>query len=387
MIAIKGGKILTVTNGIIENGTILISDGKIAAVGNDLNIPAEAKVIDAIGHWVTPGLIDAHTHLSTFSEPSTMPTPMIDGNEMSSPITPTIRAADALNPFDTAIPKARAAGFTTCCTLPGSANIIGGTGIVFKLRGNTAEKMIIPGTEQMKMALGENPKRVYGTKNQMPVTRMGVAALLREKLYDAVNYSKELKAAESDPAKAPKPNFTLEALLPVVRGEMKCRIHCHRSDDIMTAIKIAEEFKLDYSIEHCTEGFKITEELAKRNLTVVVGPLLMPPSKQEIWECSLTTPGILAEAGVTVCLTADTGSNTAWLPTEIGLCMARGLSEEAALASVTINAARLLGVADRVGSIEVGKDADLVIFNGHPFSNLTLTRMVMIDGECYQNTL
>ncbi len=387
MIAIKGGKILTVTNGVIENGTILISEGKIAAVGTNLEIPADAQVIDASGQWVTPGLIDAHTHLSTFSEPATMPTPMIDGNEVSSPITPSIRAADALNPFDTAIPKARAAGFTTCCTLPGSANVIGGTGIVFKLRGNTAEKMIIPGTEQMKMALGENPKRVYGTKNQLPVTRMGVAALLREKLFDALNYSNELKAAEADPTKAPKPNFTLEALVPVVRGEMKCRIHCHRSDDIMTAIKIAEEFKLDYSIEHCTEGFKITEELAKRNLTVVVGPLLMGPGKQEIWECSLTTPGILSDAGVTVCLTADTGSNTAWLPSEIGLCMARGLGEEAALASVTINAARLLGVADRVGSIEVGKDADLVVFDGHPFSNFTLARLVMIDGVCYENRL
>lgn len=388
MIAIQGGKVVTITGGIIENGTILVDGKKIVAVGQNIDIPSDAKIINATGKVITPGFIDAHTHLSTFSEPVTMPVSMIDGNETSSPITPTVRAQDALNPFDTAIPKVRAAGFTTCCTLPGSANIIGGTGIVFKLRGNTAEKMIIPGTEQMKMALGENPKRVYGhgKNGQMPVTRMGTAGLWRETLFNAKVYSDALKAAETDPSKAPKPDFKMEALVPVIRGEMKCRIHAHRSDDIMTAIRVAEEFNLDYSIEHCTEGYRVADEVAKRNLFCVIGPLLMSPSKQELWDVRLTTPAVMAEAGANVCLTADTGSGTVYLPIHAGLCIARGLSEQAAYESLTIKPATLLGIADRVGSIEPGKDADLVIFDGNPFSNLTLTEMVLIDGEIFEGT-
>ncbi len=385
MIAIKGGKVVTVTNGTIENGVVLVEGSKIVAVGKDVEVPAGAKVIDATGKIVTPGFIDAHTHLSTFSAPSTMPTPLIDGNETSGPITATVRAEDALNPFDVAIEPVRKAGFTTCCTLPGSANIIGGTGITFKLRGNTAEKMIIKDTRQMKMALGENPKRVYGNmKNgQMPVTRMGVAGLWRETLFNAKVYSEQLKQAETDPSKAPKPDFKMEALVPVIRGEMKCRIHAHRSDDIMTAIKVAEEFSLNYSIEHCTEGYRVADEVGSRELFIVIGPLLLNPVKQELWDVRLTTPQVMFEAGAKVCLSADAAGSTQWLPSEIGHCIARGLSEQNAYESITINPAKLLGVADRVGSLEVGKDADIVIFDGNPFSSMTLTEMVMIDGEIY----
>ena len=387
MIAITNGKIVTVTGETYENGTVLVENGKITAVGADVSIPAGAEVIDVKGGWVTPGLIDAHTHICNFNEPDTMPALCKDGNEMSDPITPQVRAADAINPCDYAIEKVRNAGFTTVCTLPGSANVCGGTGIAFKLRGKVADEMIIPGTEQMKFALGENPKRVYGTKNKMPMTRMGTAALLRQTFYDAKNYSDALLAAEKDPSKAPKPDFKLDALVPVIRGEMKCRIHAHRADDICTAIRICKEYNLKFSIEHATEGYKITDVLHDNNVTCVVGPHLWGPGKQEIHGLSLHTPAALDEAGITVCLTADSSSQTQFLPATVGILMVNGLDEKAAFEGMTINPARLLGVDDKVGSIEVGKDADLAVFSGHPFSSLSKCMMTMIDGVAYNSSL
>ena len=196
MIAITNGKVVTVTDKTYEKGTVLIEDGKIKAVGEKIEIPHDAQVIDAAGCWVMPGLIDCHTHISNFNEPRTNPSIPLDGNEMSSPVTPQVRAADAINPHDYAINKVREAGFSTVCVLPGSANVVGGTGIVIKLRDvHTAEEMILPGTEQMKFAMGENPKRCYGTDKKYPMTRMGLAALMRETLYKAKNYSDKLKAA------------------------------------------------------------------------------------------------------------------------------------------------------------------------------------------------
>lgn len=386
MIAIKCGKVNTIVNGIIENATILVENGKIKAVGNNLDIPSNAEVIDATSYYVMPGLIDAHTHISTFSEPTTR-FGMHDGNEVSNPITPFIRAMDALNPYDFAIERVRNAGFSTVCTLPGSANIIGGTGIVFKLRGHTAEEMIIPGTEQMKMALGENPRGVYGHDKKLPTTRMGVAGLWRQTLAEARDYSNKLKEAETDPTKAPKFDFKMESLVKVIRGQMKVRIHCHRSDDIMTAIRVSEEFNLDYSLEHATEGYKVADVLGAKKATCVVGPLLMGPEKQELHAVNEETAGILCKAGANVCLTADTGSGTAWLPGNIGIIIRNGLSEVEAFKAVTINPAKLLGISDKVGSIEVGKDADIAIFDGHPFSSMTLCRFTMIDGVIYKNTL
>lgn len=387
MIAITTAKIVTVTGGTFDCGTVLVDGGKIKDVGNSVKIPAGADIIDAKGCWVTPGFIDAHTHISNFNEPDTMPALAKDGNEASDPITPQVRAADAINPCDYAIEKVREAGFTTVCTLPGSANIIGGTGIVYKLRGETACEMIIEGTEQMKFALGENPKRFFGSKGKAPITRMGTAAILRETLYNAKVYSDALIAAKTDATKAPKPSFQLDSLVPVIRGEMKCRIHSHRADDICTAIKICEEFGLDYSIEHATEGFKIVDVLKNKNVTCVVGPHLVSPVKQEMHDISLATPAILSNAGIPVCLTADTASQTRFLPATIGILIRNGLSEENAFRGVTIEPAKLLGIDKHVGSIEIGKDADLAIYDGHPFSSMSACRMTMIDGVAYNNTL
>ncbi len=381
MIAITHAKLVTVTQGTIEDGTILVENGKIKAIGQDLELSQDCEIIDASGKWVTPGLIDAHTHISTFNEPHWMPY-QGDGNETTSPNTSFIRGIDALNPFDMAIQAAREAGFTTCYTGPGSANVIGGTGISFKLKqGKTVFDLVIPGSEMMKMALGENPKRCYGSNKQMPMTRMGVGAVLREALFNAKVYSDQLLEAEKDPSKSVKPDFRLASLVPVVRGQMKCRIHCHQADDIVTAIRIAEEFHLDYAIEHCTEGYKILDFLKEKKVTAVVGPLLMGPQKFEIWGCRQDTPAKMEEAGVNFCLTADDSSGTKWLPVHVGIAMSRGLSFEAAMEAVTIRPARLLGLDQRIGSLEVGKDADLAIFSGMPFSNLSLCEATMIDGR------
>lgn len=383
MIAIKGGKLLTVTHGIIENGTILIEDGKIKAVGQNVQIPQGAEVINAEGKWVTPGLIDVHTHISTFAEPQ--PRPVIhDGNETSSPNTAQIRGIDGLNPRDMAIRVARNAGFTTCYTGPGSANVIGGTGMAFKLKnGETVYDLVIPGTEMMKMAFGENPKNVYGSRHILPNTRMGVAGVLREALFNAKAYSDAKLKAEKEGKEPPKPDFKLEALVPVVRREMKCRIHAHRNDDIVTAIRICKEFNLDFVIEHCTEGYMIKDFLAKEGVTAVVGPLDMGPAKMEIWNTSYANPGILEKAGVTFCLTQDTSSQTDKLPINVGIAIAHGLSYEYALKAVTINPATVLGLQDRMGSLDEGKDADIAIFSGDPFCNYTLCEKTIIDGVVY----
>ena len=362
MKAIINGKVFTVTGQTYDKATVLIENGKIKAVGPDVQVPSDAEIIDAAGCWVTPGLIDCHTHICNFSEPNSMPG-LSDGNEMTGPIQPHIRALDAVYPDDYAIDKVRDAGFTTVYSTPGSGNVIGGTGVSIKLRGHTA-------------------------REQAPATRMGLAGILRETLFNAKNYSDKLKAAETDPSKAPEPNFQLNALVPVVRGQMRCRMHAHRSDDILTAISIAEEFGLDYVIEHCTEGYKIADVLNEKQVRCVIGPHLTAPSKMEIHGRSLDTPGILAkEPNMTVALTADTGSQTAVLPMTIGMLIRHGLSFEDALRGVTINPAKILQLEDRIGSLEPGKDADIAIFDGNLFDSMSLCRLVMIDGEIYKNTL
>lgn len=388
MKAIVNGTIFTITNGVIKNGRILIEDGKIKAVGTDISLPEDTEIIDAKGGIITPGLIDCHTHICNFNEPRTNPGPRLDGNEGSDPITPQLRALDAVNPEDWAIEPVRKAGFTTVYTQPGSGNIIGGMGIAMKLRGHTAEEMVIPGTEEMKFALGENPKRFHGLEQQrMPWTRMGTAALLRETLYKAKNYSDRLKAAETDPSKAPEPDFKLDALVKVVRGEQRVRIHCHRADDIMTAIRIGKEYGLDFTLEHATEGYKVRDVIAENHIICVVGPLLLAPVKQEVWGLKLEDAGLLTEAGVKVCLTADTGSETAWLPVHAGLLTRRGMLEEDIMKGLTIYPAEVLNLEHRIGSLEPGKDADIAVFDGNPLSNLTLCRMTMIEGEMVHNIL
>ncbi|MBR4162685.1 MAG: amidohydrolase [Solobacterium sp.] len=380
MKAITNGKIYTVTGPVYDKGTILFDEGKIIAVGEQVEIPEGTEVIDAEGGIVTPGLIDIHTHIGVFPGLNTMPGTS-DGNEMSNPITPEVRAMDAINPDDISIEKTRKAGFTTVYTLPGSANLIGGTGIALKLRGKTADEMVIPGTENMKFAFGENPKRVYGSEHKMPVTRMGNAALIRKTLFEAKNYSDALLDYENGKGDKPKPDFRLDPLVPVVRGEMRCRMHAHRADDIMTAIRIGKEFHLDFSIEHCTNGWRIADVLAENNVPCMVGPMMMGPLKEEMWGEKLDMAAILDKAGVNICLIADMSYDTQWLPIKIGVAIREGLSWNTALEAVTIRPAKEMGLEKRLGSIEKGKDADFAIFNGDPFSNYTKCIHTIIDGK------
>lgn len=375
MKAIINGKIITVTGPVYESGTVLYDNGKIVAVGSNIPIPEDTEVIDASGMVVTPGLIDCHTHLCVMHGQETMPGHQ-DYNEMVDCATPQVRALDALNPFDAAIEQVRAAGFTSAYTGPGSANVIGGKGCSFKLRGITADEMFIKGSEQMKMALGENPKRIFGLNGKTPMTRMGTAAVARNYLTRARQYADKLEKGE-------KVDFDekLDALVPVVRGEMKVRIHCHRADDIATAIRLSREFNLKYALEHATEGYKIADVLAKEGVYCTVGPLLLVPCKMEVWGLKQTTPGVLEKAGVNVCLTADGATDTQWLPTYAGIVVRYGMSWEGALKGLTINPAHVMELDDRIGSIEVGKDADFAVFNGDPLNNFTECMITVIDGQ------
>ena len=385
MLAIVNGKVLTITNGTLDEGVVLIEEGKIKAVGKDIPIPEGAEVIDAKGKMVTPGLIDSHSHLAVFGEPSVWANS--DGNEVTDPITPHLRGIDALNPNDPAIKDVLTGGVTTVYTGPGSANLIGGTGFAMKLRGRTVDEMVIPGTEAMKMALGENPKRVYGQgQKRAPNTRMGNAAVLREALVKAQNYMNKMEKAQEkgkseENSTPPERDLKMEALGRVLRREIKARIHAHRADDIMTAIRIAEEFNLDYINEHCTEGYKIADILGARKVRATVGPSLMSRSKMELLDVSLANPGILAKAGVTVAIQCDSTSGTRWLACHTGLAVREGMPEDLTMEAITIVPAQILGIDDRVGSLEVGKDADLVIWNGHPFNTLTVAEKVFIEGE------
>jgi len=385
MLAIVNGKIYTITQGIIEKGAVLIENGKIKAVGKDIGIPEGTQIIDAKGKVITPGLIDAHSHLAVFGQPSVRA--HADGNEATNPVTPHLRGIDSLNPQDPAIADVLTGGVTTVYTGPGSANIIGGTGFAMKLRGKTAEEMVIPCTEGMKMALGENPKRVYGEmQKKMPRTRMGNAAILREALVKAQNYLKKIekakeKEAAGETANYPDRDLKMEALGRVLKREIKARIHAHRADDIMTAIRIAEEFGLDFVIEHATEGYLIADVLAKKNVPCTVGPLLMGRAKMELVNVTLKNPGILAKRGVKIAIQCDTTTNTRWLGLHAGLAVREGMPEDEAMKAITVNAAEILGIADRVGSIEVGKDADIVVWSGHPFCSLSVAEKVLIEGK------
>jgi len=376
---IKGGKIQTITNGVIENGIIIVEDHKIIAVGSNLDIPSDAQIIDAKNHWVTPGLIDAHTHIGVIGDPN-VPASR-DVNELSSPNTAEVRVIDAINPQSPSFKLVREHGVTTEYTGPGSANLFGGTGVALKMYGNTIDQMIYPGSEAMKMAVGENPKRVYGSQKKEPMTRMGIVAVWRKGFVEAQNYLNRIEQAKNEGKPLPDRNLRLEMVGKVLTGELMVRIHAHRADDIITAIRVAEEFGFKYAIEHCTEGYKVVDVLAQKDFVAVVGPLLMEPAKQETWDVRMETPAILANAGVKVCIQTDKFQDGRWLHWHVGLAMRAGLSEEDAFLSVTMNAAELLGIDNRVGSLEVGKDADIVIWDGYPFSNFTSVKLTMIDGN------
>ncbi|RLI09373.1 amidohydrolase [Candidatus Bathyarchaeota archaeon] len=384
MFAIEGGRILTITQGTIEEGTVLIDGGKIVDVGADVEVPRGAEVIDASGKVVMPGLVEAHCHIGIWEE--TIGWAGSDGNEMTDPATPQMRAIDAIkaNADEGGLEAALKAGITTAQILPGSANVIGGTGVVLKTAPKvTVDEMVIRNSSGMKIAFGENPRRVYGQEQKkMPSTRMGVAAILREWLTKARNYMEKKERFKDDPEKMPERDVRLEALEPVLRREIPLRAHAHRADDIATAIRIAEEFDVEISWEHATEGHRIADWLAEKGVPAVWGPSLMARPKWEMRELSFETPKVLHDAGVKFAIQTDAvGQSIAFLPLCAGMAVKHGLPYDAALRAITITPAEILGVADQVGSIEKGKDADIRILDGDPLELRTRVETVIIDGE------
>ncbi len=396
MIAITNGKVMTITQGTLERGTVLVEDGRIVAVGEEVEIPEDAEVYDATGKVVMPGLIDAHCHVGLF--PDGIGWEYSDGNEMTDPITPHLRALDAVHPEDQAFKELVAAGVTTVLTGPGSGNLIGGQWVCIKtVPKPSVEQMVLLEPAGMKMALGENPKRVYGEQKKAPSTRMGNAATLRAALVDAQNYLEKWRRYEADLAeyqakveaededaeepKQPERDLKLEALGKVLRREMKARIHAHRADDMLTAIRIAEEFDLDLTLEHATEGYKIADILADKGIPVTAGPILFSRVKYELKDMTPRNPGLMAKAGIKVAIQTDEMSAVKYLTINAALATREGMPEQEALKAITINPAEIIGVADRVGSLEAGKDADLVVFSGHPFDYRTVTELVLVDGQ------
>jgi len=391
VIAIRGGALLTPEKRI-DGCVVLLDGGKIVAVGADVEVPADAEVIDASGLVVMPGMIDAHCHTGVFGDG--VGWIHSDGNEITDPIMPHLRAVDAIHPEDIAFKDLREAGVTTINTGPGSGNLIGGQTAAIKTAGRTVDEMLVAFPVGMKMALGENPKRVYGEQKKTPSTRMGNAATLREWLTRAQGYLEkgarhERKLADFragvEGATEPEPfevDLKLEALGRVLRREIPAHIHAHRADDIMTAIRIAEEFDLDLVLIHATEGYKIADILAEKMIPCVPGPILFSRSKVELREMSPKNAGALANAGVKVAIQTDQMSAVRYLRLDAAIAVNEGMSEHDALRAITLTPAEILGIDDRVGSIEVGKDADLVLLSAHPLDVAHgRVQRVLINGE------
>ena len=366
-----------------------IADGYLRTEGNQIaelgGMPVEPKpgeeVIDAQGAGLYPGFVDAHTHLGMWEDGLTFEGD--DGNEETDPVTPQLRAIDAINPVDRCFQEALHAGVTTVVTGPGSANAIGGQMAAVKTYGSCIDHMIVKAPFAIKMALGENPKSVYHGKNQAPSTRMSTAALIREQLYKAKRYQEEMERAEKDEDfDMPEFDMKCEALLPALRREIQVHFHAHRADDIFTAVRIAKEFQLDYVVVHGTEAHLIAGGLVETGTRVLSGPFLCDRSKPELRNQTPSTPGILSGAGVpTAIITDHPVIPIQYLPVCAGLAVREGMDYEEALRAITINPAQICGLDHRLGSLEVGKDADLVLFDQDPLTIAAKPKMVIAGGK------
>jgi len=382
MLLLKNGNVMTMA-GPAFVGDVAIENGKIVAVGQSLSY-SDAEVRDVTGMTVMPGIVDPHCHIGMWED--AMGFEGADGNECTNPITPELRAIDAINPYDRCFEEAAAGGVTTCVTGPGSANVIGGQFVAIKTYGDSVEDMVLRFPVAVKAAFGENPKRVYDGKNQTPSTRMATAALMRKALIEAQEYNEKLEKGKADPEKMPERNLGKEILARVIRRELPMKIHAHRADDILTAIRICREFKLRYTLDHCTEGYLITDKL-KEALGedcegIIVGPLLTDRSKIELKNLSFKAPKVLEQAGIEYAMMTDHPvTPEQYLPICTAVAVREGASEEGALKAITINAAKITGIADRVGSIEVSKDADIAVFSGHPFDFRSRCVLTLVNGK------
>lgn len=386
----KGGKILTATGSVFDPGTLVVWGGKIVAVGpaDETEIPANAQVRDVAGKTLIPGLIDSHSHLGVYSRPGVKANS--DGNEATGPVQADVRALDAIYPFDPGIRMANAGGVTVANIMPGSGNAIGGQTLYVKLRGDTVEEMRLVSDEVLgglKMANGENPKRVYAGKNQAPSTRMKIAALQRSELIKAQAYREKWqqyrkKLATGEEATPPKVDISLEPLVEVLDRKRTVHFHTHRADDIRTTLRLADEFGFDLVVQHGTEGYKIVDELAKRNVPVSMTLLDSPGGKAEVVDFIEEAGAQFAKAGVKVLInTDDPITESRFLLRTAAISVRGGLSEELALKALTLHAAQALHLSDRIGSLEAGKDADFVVLSGPPFSVYTRVLETYIDGH------
>ena len=378
MLLIKNGFVKPMVGDDIENGCVLIGDdGKILAVGTDLTAPKDAQVIDAQGRLVTPGCVDAHCHIGLDNQ--AMGWEGRDYNEIVDPLTPQMRAIDSINPMDEAFGLALQGGVTSACTGPGSANVVGGTFVAIKLAGKRVDKMIIKDPIAMKCAFGENPKRCYGQGlKKSPTTRMATAALLRELLFKTKRYVQD-KAEGKNPAF----DMKLEAMAPVFTQGLPLKCHAHRADDILTSIRIAKEFGLKITLDHCTDGSLIADELAQEGFAAFVGPTFGGKSKIELQNKSFDTPKDLVAAGVEISIITDSPViPEQYLAMCAGLAVNAGLDAQEAWKAITINPARQTGIGDRVGSLEPGKDGDVVIWTADPMTALGAQAYVtVVDGK------
>ncbi len=394
--AIIKGKIYTVdeVERVIESGTILINNGKIEAIRDGIETPEGYEVVDAEGGCILPGFIDSHTHQGLFD--GSIGWAGFDGNEMTDPNTAHVRAIDAINPEDPGLVEARIGGVTTIQTGPGSGNVIGGTDTVIKTycESNIIDDLIVKTPSSMKAALGENPKRVYGTDKKIPSTRMGTAAVFRQAFVEAQNYGKkweeyELKQKQAEEKDVidkipsePERDLKKEILLKVLKKEIPLNFHCHQKNDIITAIRLTEEFGINMMLVHATEGHKVADYIAKKNIPVSVGPSLVGFEKVELRNITFETPAKLWKAGVKISIQSDSFTRLRYFSVLPCMAIKEGLPVNEALKSITINAAEMIGVANRLGSLKEGKDADLVIWTDHPLKNFYAeNKMTFIDGK------
>ncbi len=378
-ILFKGAKVFPISSEPFV-GDVSVEDGKIKEVGENLVFDAD-QVIDLKGKFLFPGFVDAHSHLGLYEE-GVGSFYASDGNEMTDPVTPDVRAIDAFNPQDPAIKRALHGGITTVMILPGSANPIGGQGAILKLNPSIVDKMIIREPAGLKMAFGENPKRVYGEQKKAPSTRLGVAAVVRNYFLKVQDYMAEKELAKKEGKPFTKRNSKYEIGEMVLKGEIPARIHAHRADDILTAMRIAEEFNFKFVIEHGTEGYKIVEILKEKKIPVVAGPLLTFRTKYELKDMTMKALKILNENGILASLMCDHPV----IPLEYSSIQAAaglryGSKEDDLLKMITINPAKIIGMDERIGTIEKGKDADLAVWSGHPFDMSSKVESIYIEGK------
>ncbi len=377
LVAIAGARVLPIEGDPFE-GVVLLNDGKIEALGGDVRVPEGAERIEARGKWITPGLMDAHAHVGVDEEAEGWAGD--DTNEMTDPVTPHVRALDAINPEDLGFRDAIGGGVLAVNVNPGSGNPIGGQTVALRTWGGTVDRMVLRHPSGLKSALGENPKRVYGEKKQMPSTRLGTAAVIRDAFVQARNYLD--RQAHPEPDKVFERNLKLEALGLVLQREIPWRQHCHRADDIATAMRIADEFGYRLVIDHGTEAHLLAETIAAKQIPVVIGPLFTSRSKVELRNRSLQNPGKLAAAGVRIAITTDHPVVPIhFLIHQATLAVKEGLDRDAALRALTIHPAQIAGVDDRIGSLKPGKDADFVVWSGDPLDVMSRAEQAWMRGE------